>query len=399
MRVLVELFDLSRLENVAAAVIYKPQRIIFVGFSGMMTEKRRRDILQFFQIMKINADVEFKTVDRYDFRSVIHCLEEIARENEDCFFDVTGGRELPLVAMGVISAEKHVPLFQLDIRGCRAVPLKNCAELPEYGNPKMSVDECIVLSGGAVVRSRRFDDADKALTDDMQRIWRICSRNSTAWNRQTKQLAGFCRPDTDSLSVHINPYKAECAEILADDGLIAALRREKLILDYKENGHEISFRFKSPHIRGIISKSGNILELYTYMTAKKMECGNGRRLFCDAASSVYIDWDGIVHEPSDSVKDTINEIDVMLMRGMRPVFISCKGGEVKKEALYELAAVSDKFGGRYASRLLVCTHIGGSEQGRKYLLQRARDMHIRIIEGVDKMTQGEFEGALERNTR
>ncbi len=399
MHVLVELFDLSRLENVAAAMIYKPQKVIFIGFAEMMTEKRRRDILRFFRIKKISAEAEFKTVGRYDFRSVIQCLEEIADENDDCFFDVTGGRELPLVAMGVVAAERRIPLFQLDIKGCRTVPLKNCEGLSEYGSPKMTVDECIVLSGGAVVRSRRFSDADKALTADMNRIWEICRRSSTAWNRQTKQLAAFCQSETDSLLVRINPFKPEAAELLAEDGLVAQLRRESLILDYRSGNNEISFRFKAAHIHGIIAKSGNILELYTYMTAKRMKSKEDRAVFCDAASSVYIDWDGIVHEPSDSVKDTVNEIDVMLMRGIRPVFISCKGGEVKKEALYELAAVSDKFGGRYASKLLVCTHIGGSAQGRKYLLQRAGDMHIRVIEGVDKMTRDEFEAALERNTR
>ena len=86
MHVLVELFDLSRLENVAAAMIYKPQKVIFIGFAEMMTEKRRRDILRFFRIKKISAEAEFKTVGRYDFRSVIQCLEEIADENDDVGF-------------------------------------------------------------------------------------------------------------------------------------------------------------------------------------------------------------------------------------------------------------------------------------------------------------------------
>ena len=38
----------------------------------------------------------------------------------------------------------------------------------------------------------------------------------------------------------------------------------------------------------------------------------------------------------DRAPEMVNEIDVMMMHGMQPVFISCKNGSVETEELYKL---------------------------------------------------------------
>ena len=72
--------------------------------------------------------------------------------------------------------------------------------------------------------------------------------------------------------------------------------------------------------------------------------------------------------------DVKNEIDVMLLEGFCPVFISCKNGKVDQMALYELDTVAKRFGGKYAKKILMA----GQEISEGYLL-RAEEMDIECV--------------------
>ena len=82
--------------------------------------------------------------------------------------------------------------------------------------------------------------------------------------------------------------------------------------------------------------------------------------------------------------------------GMLPVCISCKNGEVKKEALYELETITEHFAGRYAKKVLVASYVAQDEETAKSLKQRARDMGIIPIFNVHEMTFDEFSQKLKR---
>lgn len=86
---------------------------------------------------------------------------------------------------------------------------------------------------------------------------------------------------------------------------------------------------------------------------------------------ILIDWDGVIHE--EQGVDVLNEIDVLSLYGNVPVFISCKGGSVDRNALYELDAVVSRFGGKYIKKVLVLS----KELSRGHAL-RAREMGIEV---------------------
>ena len=98
-----------------------------------------------------------------------------------------------------------------------------------------------------------------------------------------------------------------------------------------------------------------------------------------------INWKG-----GEEKGGTMNEIDGLLMHGAVPVFVSCKIGSVPKEALYEVDSVAARFGGAYAVKALVCSRLSGSESARRAIRQRARDMGILLIEGVDGLSREEL---------
>ena len=114
-------------------------------------------------------------------------------------------------------------------------------------------------------------------------------------------------------------------------------------------------------------------------------------MFDDAVNGVYIDWDSELHEPSDNDKDTENEIDVVLMQGLVPVFISCKNGSVDDTELYKLNTVADRFGGPYVKKVLVSSYFGkNNEDAHTHFVQRAKDMDIELIENVHTLSDEAF---------
>ena len=99
----------------------------------------------------------------------------------------------------------------------------------------------------------------------------------------------------------------------------------------------------------------------------------------DCMVGVHLDWDGVIY--NHSLKDTLNEIDVLSLKGVIPTFISCKNGSVNQMALYELQTVADKFGGKYAKKLIVASNLEKciGKANAKYIAQRTAEMNIRII--------------------
>ena len=71
-----------------------------------------------------------------------------------------------------------------------------------------------------------------------------------------------------------------------------------------------------------------------------------------------------------------NEIDVVLMSGMQPIFISCKTGKtVGKEELYEISSLAEHF---HAKAVLAVTKNLDNES-KSLLLLRAKQMGVSLI--------------------
>ena len=116
-----------------------------------------------------------------------------------------------------------------------------------------------------------------------------------------------------------------------------------------------------------------------FLSALEAQENDGSKTYSDAMNGVYIDWDGEISAQQDGY-DTRNEIDVIMMHGMVPVFVSCKNGYIDKEELYKLNTVATRFGGKYAKKVLIATSLNDSDSSN-YFRQRAEDMGIRLVEG------------------
>lgn len=375
MKTIVELFDECQINNVIAALKFLPEKIVYIGFKNTMTQAKCDAIRNFFKKSKIK--IEFEIVGRYDFDDIAERLKWIINNNEDCWFDLTGGKEIVLAAMGAISERYDVPMFQIDVKRDRLIRIKNCAELLDEPVSPVSIYECLMLHGGMKKHSDESWDLNDDFMSDIDKLWKICNDDIQAWNRQTHQFGTIANLGYTDDNLRVT---AKVNDELMDFPLAKRLAGEGIICEYSEDGDVISFRYKNKQIQRCITKAGNILELYVYMQLKKIE-KNNPGTYSDIDMGVMIDWNA----RRDEFIDTSNEVDVFVMKGAVPVFISCKNGEVRKDALYELETVAERFGGKYAKKVLIATYISHDRDSRRFILDRASKMGILVIRDLSNV--------------
>lgn len=129
----------------------------------------------------------------------------------------------------------------------------------------------------------------------------------------------------------------------------------------------VRFAFSDGQVRYWLRDVGSVLETYVYKA-----CIN-TGLFDDVCTSVVVDWEGDLRQGN-----VTNELDVMATRGIMPVFISCKTGEIRTEALNELSVLRDRFGGKIARAAIV-----SATKCQLITRHRANELGIEVIDYED----------------
>ena len=122
-KTLIELFDSCQIENVVAALRFKPEKVIFVGFKNIIKEDKKDAISKLFAQKNLNIKVEYEIVSRHDYDSIVNKLNTIIDLNDDCYFDITGGKEIVLTALGEVALCRNVPVFLLNVITGEFVPV------------------------------------------------------------------------------------------------------------------------------------------------------------------------------------------------------------------------------------------------------------------------------------
>lgn len=399
-KTIIELFDVCQIENIVAGLRLLPEKIVFVGFKEAMTGKRKQDLENFLKMRGINIKLEYEIVGRYDFNMIADKLNSILDSNPDSCFDLTGGKELVLAAIGLVAGERNVPMVQFDIKKGALIPVKNSDGIIDNMNSDLTVEESVVLNGGALVRDGMPWDMTDEFKADIETLWSICRRNCRHWNRQSNVFASFEEFCGGGIYVDadLRYMRDKGADTYMNVDIIRELKDAGMISSCNIKPDRVTFRYKNQQVYRCMTKAGNILELYAYMTANEINA-DSPGYYGDIEIGAVVDWDGKIHNLSYSAVDTTNEIDIFLMRGMVPVFVSCKNGTVYKEALYELDTVARKIGGKYAKKVLLTTYVTSDAESRKYLLTRAEDMNIEVVEGIHNMSREDFASTLKRITK
>lgn len=404
----VEFFDGVSIYNMASCLAIKPQKIIFIGENKPM-RKQEETYLRFITSHNMNVEFDFRSINKNSVEQIVSVLTDIVEEEENCTFDLTGGEDLVLVAMGIVFEKyrnsQKIQMHRFNIRTGMIYDCDGDGQLPNVEQPKLTVKDNIMLYGGTIVSYDGekgtydwvFDDDFKS---DLKNMWEICKVNPGLWNSQIGMFSVIVEnnyAESGDLDVFVNKtyieelMKNKKCKYMWASGMINTLSKEGLITDVVDTSNEIAFSFKNEQVKLCLTKEGTLLELMVLLYAKSAKEKDGTPKFDDAVNGAYIDWDSTIHDITDEEKDTENEIDVILMKGLVPIFISCKNGYVDETELYKLNTVAERFGGPHAQKVLVATYFGKTTaDGHKYFVQRAKDMKIQLIENVHEFSDENF---------
>ena len=434
---LIEFFDKTPVDNVIAALALRPRRIVFLGADRMKISAMMPHIRKILTDRHCRTSLTMRIIDNDSLSDILKALEDVLAKEEEFVFDFTGGDDSALVALGMLFrlTDRKISVFRMECDTRQGmlykIPLSGgefaaipydgtCGENPVY----LTLRENIQLHHGQVreemvgANTAAGTPFTEQTVQELNRLWKICRSDCGFWNSQIGKMGAAVRPLPEDKSVYT---LAPNFRGLEENFLAALVDSGCLHLEsYGKNG-AWKCTFSSTYVRDCLLKAGTLLEYKTYMTALFPPGGKDSSIYTDGGAGVVIDWQEAVQKKTadrnsaarssgrktGNIKKhpqpvtTRNEIDTLLMRGLTPVFISCKNGEVDTDELYKLGTVAGRFGNRYARRALVLTsffdrddrHYAG-DGTVNYMRSRAKDMHIRLIDNVHKMSDAEFAAAL-----
>jgi len=363
---IVEFFDESQADNIISLLCVKYSRVVYIGESTVMTEPAISRIRDFVKERYPKTQVEFVYAKCDSVQDIAVKLTEIVLEYSDCCFEATGGTDASLIALGIISERYGVPIERTDVR-TEADSLES-----------LTVFEAIELNGG-ILESYEHNafNIDYQMRRDVALMWRIGGHDHDYWISCGRYLSSL-QPET--LGLYVNSGKRPTDK---QRSFLQTLYDAGFIEELQFSGGRVRFTYRDDEIRRTMIKSGNLLELLTFFAVLS------RVPRSDAHRGVQLLWKNDGGECADrqgSCELVRNEIDVLFMKGICPVFISCKAGNVDKEALYELETVANRFGGKYASKILVAGNLGDNTKNPAQFIERASRMGIGVIDNAYNMT-------------
>lgn len=374
MRTLIELYDERPIENVLATEVFCPERTVFLCPAEIAQSNLARSKLkEYFLHRGLATELVFLGSSLYKSNKVERQLRTVTETYPDCVLDITGGTDAALFACGKLCAEADIPAFTYSRRRNCFYEIHNAAFAEELEcTVQHNVEDCFLMAGGAL-REGRVDNAILGrYMGVIEPFFRLYLRHRTDWTRIVGYIQRASQVEKGMpIPLHVEaPYTVKGergSRIDAPERALQDLEKLGFLSAVRVEEDRVSFDFKDEQIRTWLRDIGSVLELYIYKAC--VDAG----IFNDVRTSAVVDWEG------DFRQDNVtNEIDVMAMQGILPVFISCKTCEVSTEALNELAVLRDRFGGQAAKAAIVT-----AQRCRSITRHRAAELRIDVIDLED----------------
>lgn len=374
---LVEFIDSQPLEHIAACLSLNPDTLVLIGREAFL--KKADGIEKIIKRRLPSTKIKKIPITTFDIKEVTEILSNLANGDNHISFELTGGDEIALTAVGAIferyNEKTKIELYKTDISKEELTECITGKKRYIKPVPHLSPNEIVLLHGGKI---RNFSEncpsgaygwnITPEFVSDIEKLWEICRENTKHWNRQLTSLSILGEKFSEKSTIivpkgEINPD--------FDENLFKSLAKLGVI-EFSVSGSRIKIAFKNEQIKRCLAKAGTILELTVMISAlnQTYDSNPPARYYDNAVCGAFIDWDGIYSQP-----DTQNEIDVILTYGFIPVFISCKNGNTEEDELYKLSTVAERFGGKHAKKVLIA-----SNRCNPYLTRRAFDMNIKLID-------------------
>lgn len=352
MNTLIELYDERAIENILAADMFRPQRIIYLCPTEVAQNREQQNIIRdFFHHRGWEPELHFLEASLYKVDRIVRLLLSISEKYPDCALDVTGGSDAELFAAGMFAAQANVAAFTYSRRKNRFYNISG-AEFADNLPCDLiyCVEDFFLMAGGTLLPGRVDNAVLKEYLKDIDPFFNCFLRFRRDWNNiitymQRVSPAEYGQVPPMSIQGNYVVKGERGGRISAKEDALKEFERIGFIRNLNIVSDEsVSFRFQDVNTRAWLRDVGSVLELYVYKACLDAH------IFNDIISSAVVRWDDVLGHGS-----VINEIDVMATMGVLPLFISCKVSDIKTEALNELAILRDRFGGKGAKAAIVST--------------------------------------------
>ena len=381
MNTLIELYDERAIENVLAADMFRPQRIIYLCQTEVAQSRERQEqIGDFFRHRGWNPELIFVEASQYKVDRILRQLLMISEKFPDCALDVTGGSDAELFAAGLFAAKADVRVFTYSRRKNRFYNISGADFADNLPcDISYSVKDFFLMAGGTLLPGRVDNGILREYLDDIDPFFDCFQQHRRDWTNiitymQRVSPAEYGQIPPMDVQGNYTVKGERGGRICAKEEALLSFERIGFLRDLKiQSGEKVSFRFRDVNTRAWLRDVGSVLELYVYKAC--LDAG----IFNDIISSAVVRWDEVLGHGS-----VINEIDVVATRGVVPLFISCKVSDIKTEALNELAILRDRFGGKGAKAAIVST-----ERCNAAARHRAAQLGIAVIDR-DELESGKL---------
>lgn len=145
---------------------------------------------------------------------------------------------------------------------------------------------------------------------------------------------------------------------------------KQYLIPEKENGKMIAFRYSTADIKSVLTKAGDILEIYTYFRV----CETG--YFDDVACGYRFRWE------EEKVN---NELDLVLTKGFQSLIVECKArSKLDQNFYFKLNSLVDMFGVG-AHKVLLTTANTEDNDDNRMQRERGNMMGITTISEIEEI--------------
>ena len=146
----IEFFEKDAIENVCSCLTKVPEKVIFIGSNRKLMMQHSARYEEVFARRGMNISFSWKNVNKNNLQNIIDVLSSVVEENDDCIFDLTGGNELYLAAVGIVferyKSTGRINMHRFTIANSTVVDCDldgSTIAGSESDKPKLSVEENI----------------------------------------------------------------------------------------------------------------------------------------------------------------------------------------------------------------------------------------------------------------
>lgn len=411
--------------NVASATVIKPERITYLLF---LDDTSRQEIVrQMIQIVKkymagkgINCRIDFlitglnavhgekrqqwqKCFDRLVKSGCIHeyrlkfaetdqeavdfWADELANRTIDVF-DGTTNLFQSMYANGALLQviRDRYPYFEFDSRNKTFRRNDRCRFLSYIeDHTYLGIEEMFGLVG-----AEDMEFNYPVLGNEYRRLWNIYigrSRGNKArwkenvryavkcWNVMCDTLENFGELYPGKDVIYLNELQDSYRGYQRWNDILSIIKElagesggKQYLIPEKSNGKMVGFRYSNADIKSVLTKAGDILEIYTYFTV----CEKG--WFDEVACGYRFRWEA---------EKVNNELDLVLTKGFQSLIVECKArSKLDQNFYFKLNSLVDMFG-IGAHKVLLTTANTDDNEDNRMQRERGNMMGITTISEID----------------